>query len=154
MRVIATKSRLWRDCRGGCLGRALRGGLLVGFLTGCVVLRHQACLATEKQNDRCGYDFKCGKFHIVLRQVCNTSNSSKVRLQGIVRWSVVLTFCINVEVLLTVGAGTITIAFPVVGLVEEQRIDGIIGTGVDGRIEASVAAGEIVVCPQQELKEM
>ena len=66
----------------------------------------------------------------------------------------VLTFCINVEVLLTVGAGTITIAFPVVGLVEDQRIYGIIGTGVDGRIEASVAAGEIVVCPQQELKEM
>ena len=55
---------------------------------------------------------------------------------------------VNVEVLLTVGAGTISIGFPVVGLVEDQRIDGIIGTGVDGRIEASVAAGEIVVSPQ------
>ena len=55
---------------------------------------------------------------------------------------------VNVEVLLTVGAGTISIGFPVVGLVEDQRIDGIIGTGVDGRIEASVAAGEIMVIPQ------
>jgi len=55
---------------------------------------------------------------------------------------------VNVEVLLTVGAGTISIGFPVVGLVEDQRIDGIIGTGVDGRIEASVAAGEIIVSPQ------
>ena len=55
---------------------------------------------------------------------------------------------VNVEVLLTVGAGTISIGFPVVGLVEDQRIDGIIGTGVDGRIEASVAAGEIVVSPR------
>jgi hypothetical protein len=55
---------------------------------------------------------------------------------------------VNVEVLLTVGAGTISIGFPVVGLVEDQRIDGIIGTGVDGRIEASVGAGEIVVIPQ------
>ena len=55
---------------------------------------------------------------------------------------------VNVEVLLTVGAGTISVGFPVVGLVEDQRIDGIIGTGVDGRIEVSVAAGEIVVIPQ------
>ena len=55
---------------------------------------------------------------------------------------------VNVEVLLTVGAGTISVGFPVVGLVEDQRIEGTIGTGVDGRIEASVAAGEIVVRPQ------
>jgi hypothetical protein len=33
-------------------------------------------------------------------------------------------------------------------VVEDQRIEGIIGTGLDGRIEASVAAGEIVVSPQ------
>ena len=55
---------------------------------------------------------------------------------------------VNVEVILTVGAGTITIGFPVVGLVEDQRIDGIIGTGTDGRIEVRVAAGGIVVSPQ------
>ena len=55
---------------------------------------------------------------------------------------------VNVEVLLTVGAGSISVGFPVVGLVEDHRIDGIIGTGVDGRIEASVAAGEIIVSPQ------
>ena len=55
---------------------------------------------------------------------------------------------VNVEVLLTVGAGTISVGFTVVGLVEDRRVDGIIGTGVDGRIEASVAAGEIIVSPQ------
>jgi len=55
---------------------------------------------------------------------------------------------VNVEVFLTVGAGTITVGFPVVGQVDDHLVDGIIGTGVDGRIEASVGAGEIVVTPQ------
>ena len=55
---------------------------------------------------------------------------------------------VNVEVLLTVAAGTINIGFPVVGVVEDQRIEGTIGTGLDGRIEASVGAGEIIVSPQ------
>lgn len=81
MWVITMPGRLWRDCGAGCLGRALRGGLLVGFLIGCVVGRDQACLAAEKQNDRCGEDFESGKSHVVLHQFCYASNSSKVGLQ-------------------------------------------------------------------------
>jgi len=59
-----------------------------------------------------------------------------------------ITAPLDVQPMIQVAAGTISIGFPVVGLVEDRHIDGIIGTGVDGRIEASVAAGEIVVSPQ------
>jgi len=55
---------------------------------------------------------------------------------------------VDVEVHLSVGAGTIRVDFPVVGTVEAHLVDGVIGTGADGRITAQVGAGSIVVTPQ------
>jgi hypothetical protein len=55
---------------------------------------------------------------------------------------------VNVEVHLSVGAGTIHVDFPVDGQVSDHVIDGIIGTGADGRIEAQVGAGRIIVIRQ------
>jgi len=53
----------------------------------------------------------------------------------------------NVEVHLTVAAGTIALGFPVVGEVGSRLVDGVIGTGLDGRISVQVAAGTITVAP-------
>lgn len=55
---------------------------------------------------------------------------------------------VNVEVHLSVGAGTIEVGFPVVGQVAAHAVDGTIGTGADGRIVAQVGAGRIVVVSQ------
>jgi hypothetical protein len=55
---------------------------------------------------------------------------------------------VNVEVLLTVAAGAIRVDFPVVGQVDDHMVDGVIGTGADGRIVAQVAAGNIYVIYQ------
>jgi len=55
---------------------------------------------------------------------------------------------VNVEVHLSVGAGTIEVGFPVVGQVGEHAVDGTIGTGADGRIVAHVGSGKIVVISQ------
>ena len=52
---------------------------------------------------------------------------------------------VNVEVLLSVGSGTVRVDFPVVGQVNDHVVDGVIGTGADGRIVAQVGAGSIVV---------
>lgn len=52
---------------------------------------------------------------------------------------------VNVEVSLTVGAGSVRVDFPVVGQVTGQSVNGVIGTGADGRIVAQVAAGSIIV---------
>lgn len=55
---------------------------------------------------------------------------------------------VNVEVHLSVGAGSVDVDFPVDGQVSEKVVDGIIGTGADGRIEAQVGAGSITVIRQ------
>jgi len=55
---------------------------------------------------------------------------------------------VNAEVYLSVGAGTIRVDFPVTGQVGDHLVDGIIGTGADGRIEVRVAAGKIIVMRQ------
>jgi hypothetical protein len=55
---------------------------------------------------------------------------------------------VNVEVHLSVGAGTIRVDFPVVGQVNEHVVNGVIGTGADGRIVAHVGAGTIIVTSQ------
>jgi len=55
---------------------------------------------------------------------------------------------VNVEVHLSVGAGSIQVGFPVVGQTNAQLVDGVIGTGADGRIEVTVGAGSIIVEPQ------
>lgn len=55
---------------------------------------------------------------------------------------------VNAEVYLAVGAGTIRVDFPVVGRVTDHVVDGIIGTGTDGRIVAQVGAGQIIVTSQ------
>ena len=55
---------------------------------------------------------------------------------------------VNVEVHLTVAAGSIRVDFPVVGQVSDHSVDGVIGTGADGRIEAQVGAGGIIVTSQ------
>jgi hypothetical protein len=52
---------------------------------------------------------------------------------------------VNVEVLLTVGTGTIVLDFPVTGQVGMRLVDGVIGTGADGRVVATVGAGNIFV---------
>jgi len=52
---------------------------------------------------------------------------------------------VNAEVYLSVGAGTMRVDFPVTGQVGDHLVDGIIGTGADGRIEVRVAAGQITV---------
>ncbi|MDH3217469.1 MAG: hypothetical protein OEN01_14500 [Candidatus Krumholzibacteria bacterium] len=55
---------------------------------------------------------------------------------------------VNVEVYLSVAAGTIRVDFPVTGQIGAHVVDGIIGTGVDGRIVAQVGAGNIIVTSQ------
>jgi hypothetical protein len=55
---------------------------------------------------------------------------------------------LNAEIYLSVGAGSIRMDFPVTGQVGDDLIDGIIGTGADGRIEVRVAAGSIIVMRQ------
>lgn len=55
---------------------------------------------------------------------------------------------VNVEVYLSIGAGSIDVDFLVDGQVSEHIVDGIIGTGADGRIEAQVGAGAIIVIRQ------
>jgi hypothetical protein len=55
---------------------------------------------------------------------------------------------VNVEVYLSVGAGSIQVGFPVDGQVSEHVVNGIIGTGADGRIQAQVGSGSISVIPQ------
>lgn len=52
---------------------------------------------------------------------------------------------VNVRVDLSVGAGSIDVNFPVAGQVREHIVEGIIGTGADGRIEAQVGSGRIIV---------
>ena len=52
------------------------------------------------------------------------------------------------EVLLTVGTGEIDVDFPVTGQVGTRRVDGVIGTGLDGSIVAHVGAGNIFVRQQ------
>ena len=55
---------------------------------------------------------------------------------------------VNVQVMLSVAAGSIQVDFPVVGQVNDHLVDGVIGTGADGRIVAQVGAGSIVVTSQ------
>jgi hypothetical protein len=55
---------------------------------------------------------------------------------------------VNVEIYLSVAAGTVRVDFPVVGQVNEHVVDGVIGTGADGRIVAQVGSGRIIVIPQ------
>ena len=55
---------------------------------------------------------------------------------------------IDVEVYLSVGAGTIVVDFPVNGHVSQHLVDGVIGTGAKGRIVATVGAGTINVYRQ------
>lgn len=55
---------------------------------------------------------------------------------------------IDAEVYLSVAAGRISIDFPVVGIVKDDLVDGIIGSGADGRIVATVGAGQIIVTSQ------
>jgi hypothetical protein len=55
---------------------------------------------------------------------------------------------VNVQVRLQVGAGSIRVDFPVKGQVSDNVVNGIIGSGADGRIEAQVGAGAIVVSRQ------
>jgi len=55
---------------------------------------------------------------------------------------------VNAEVSLSVGAGSIRVDFPVNGQVGENLVEGTIGTGADGRIEARVGAGNITVSRQ------
>ena len=55
---------------------------------------------------------------------------------------------VNVEVHLSVAAGVIQLGFPVVGQVSERAVDGVIGSGADGAIIASVGSGQIVVRSQ------
>lgn len=49
----------------------------------------------------------------------------------------------NVDVYLAVGAGSVQVDFPVDGQVSENIVEGSIGTGGIGRIEARVGAGKI-----------
>ena len=55
---------------------------------------------------------------------------------------------IDAEVYLSAAAGRISIDFPVVGVVTEHLVDGVIGSGADGRIVATVGAGQIIVTSQ------
>lgn len=55
---------------------------------------------------------------------------------------------VNVSVQLAVGVGSIEVEFPVVGQVGETVVNGIIGTGLDGEIDAHVGVGSIVLVPQ------
>jgi hypothetical protein len=55
---------------------------------------------------------------------------------------------VNVELYLSVGVGSIRVEFPIVGQVTEHLVDGVIGTGANGRIVAQVAAGGIEVISQ------
>lgn len=55
---------------------------------------------------------------------------------------------VNVEVSLTAAAGSVRVDFPVVGQVGTHTVEGIIGTGADGRIVAQAGAGEILVTRQ------
>ena len=55
---------------------------------------------------------------------------------------------VNVEVYLSVAAGSIQIDFPVDGRVSERVVEGTIGTGVEGYVEAHVASGNISVTRQ------
>ncbi len=54
----------------------------------------------------------------------------------------------NVALELSVGAGTIQVGFPVVGQVEDRVVDGVIGTGADGKITATLGAGNIIIASQ------
>jgi hypothetical protein len=55
---------------------------------------------------------------------------------------------VNIEVHLSVGAGTISVDFPIAGTVSKHIVDGIIGTGEDGKIVAQVGSGKIVIISQ------
>ncbi len=51
----------------------------------------------------------------------------------------------DVEVHLAVGVGSASVSFPVDGTVTRTLVDGVIGSGTDGRIVAQVGTGRIVV---------
>jgi hypothetical protein len=55
---------------------------------------------------------------------------------------------VNVSVQLGVGVGSIEVGFPVIGQVSGTSVNGIIGTGLDGEIDAHVGVGSIVLVPQ------
>lgn len=55
---------------------------------------------------------------------------------------------VNVELSLTAGAGSVRVDFPVTGQVGDHAVNGVIGTGADGKIVAQVGAGNIVVVPE------
>jgi len=55
---------------------------------------------------------------------------------------------VDVELSLTASSGFVRVDFPVVGQVTERTVQGVIGTGADGKIIAQVGAGNIVVKPE------
>ena len=55
---------------------------------------------------------------------------------------------VNIEVYLATGAGSIHVGFLVIGQGGSHLVEGIIGTGLDGRVEAQTGAGNITLIPQ------
>jgi len=62
---------------------------------------------------------------------------------GVGSVELILATDINVEVQLAVGVGSISVEFPVDGQVSQNAVNGIIGTGLEGKIHAQVGVGSI-----------